>query len=122
MKVCKDSEDRRGSNRFEIDQELHFKVLGRINDDGFGEGRTVNFSSSGILFRSDVALPTGRRVELSVNWPAKLDQKCGLKLVARGRVVRYEGGCTAIEIQQHEFRTQSRGPALKALATQRLPA
>jgi hypothetical protein len=34
-----------------------------------------------------------------------------LKLVARGRVVRFEQGRAAIEIQQYEFRTQSMVPS-----------
>jgi hypothetical protein len=49
----------------------------------------------------------GRRLELSISWPAQLNNKCALKLVARGRVVRFEQGRAAIEIQQYEFRTQS---------------
>jgi len=40
-----------------------------------------------------------------VSWPAQLDNKCALKLVARGRIVRAEPGKVAIEIQQYEFRT-----------------
>src|ERR1700691_3397526 len=55
---------------------------------------------------SHVLLP-GRRLELSISWPAQLNDKCALKLVARGRVVRFEDGRTAMEIQQYEFRTHS---------------
>jgi len=51
----------------------------------------------------------GRRLELSISWPAQLNNKCALKLMARGRVVRFEEGCAAIEIQQYEFRTHSSG-------------
>ncbi len=53
-------------------------------------------------------------MELAISWPAQLNNKCALKLVARGRVVRFEGGRAAIEIQQYEFRTQSTAPALTA--------
>ena len=48
-------------------------------------------------------------MELSISWPAQLDNKCALKLVARGRVVRFEQGRAAIEILQYEFRTQPSG-------------
>jgi hypothetical protein len=53
-------------------------------------------------------------MELSISWPAQLDNKCPLKLVARGRVVRFDHGRAAIEIQQYEFRTQATaaGPRL----------
>jgi hypothetical protein len=64
-------------------------------------------SSSGVLFTSEQILRPGRRIELSISWPAQLNQKCALKLVARGRIVRFENGLAAMEIQQYEFRTQS---------------
>jgi hypothetical protein len=60
-----------------------------------------------VLFTSESILLPGRRLELSISWPAQLNNKCALKLVARGRVVRFEQGRAAIEIQQYEFRTQS---------------
>jgi hypothetical protein len=56
----------------------------------------------------------GRRLELSISWPAQLNNKCALKLVARGRVVRFEDGRVAFEIQQYEFRTLSSQPAASA--------
>jgi hypothetical protein len=62
-------------------------------------------SSSGVLLISEHTLVPGRRVEFSVSWPAQLNDKCALKLVARGRVIRFEEGRAAIEIQQYEFRT-----------------
>jgi serine/threonine protein kinase len=54
-----------------------------------GEGRTINMSSAGVLFTSKQMLVPGRRVELSISWPAQLNDKCALKLLASGRVVRY---------------------------------
>lgn len=67
-------------------------------------------SSSGILFTIEGTLSPGRRLELSVNWPAQLNNQCPLKLVARGKVVRSEPGKAAIEIQQYEFRTAGTSP------------
>ena len=61
--------------------------------------------SNGVLFTTDQILLPGKRLELSISWPAQLDNKCQLKLVARGRVARLEQGKAAIEIQQYEFRT-----------------
>ena len=68
-------------------------------------------SSAGVLFTSEHMLLPGRRVELAISWPAQLNNKCALKLVARGRVVRFEQGRAAIEIQQYEFRTLSSASA-----------
>jgi hypothetical protein len=45
-------------------------------------------------------------LELAISWPAQLNGNCALKLVAKGRVVRYEEGRAAIQIQQYEFRTK----------------
>ena len=72
-----------------------------------GEGRTLNISSSGVLFTSESMLLPGRRLELSISWPVQLNNQVALRLVARGRVVRFEEGRAAIEIQQYEFRTQA---------------
>jgi hypothetical protein len=66
-------------------------------------------SSAGILFTTDQIVLPGRRLEVSINWPAQLNNKCALKLVARGRVVRFEEGRAAMEIQQYEFRTTGTG-------------
>ena len=89
-----------------IEQNVQCRVLNKKDAEIEARGKTVNMSSSGVLFTSEQILLPGRRVELSINWPAQLDQKCALKLVARGRVVRFEKGLAAVEILQHEFRTR----------------
>ena len=105
--------DRRHSVRFPLEWEVRYQVLSKRYADESGEGKTVNISSGGVLFTSQHELPPGRRVELSIRWPVQLSNKCALKLVARGRVVRFEEGRAAVEIQQHEFRTQASPSALK---------
>jgi hypothetical protein len=102
--------DRRHSDRFPIEREVRFRILSKRNPEENGDGRTVNISSSGVLFTSDQVLLPGRRLELSISWPAQLNNKCALKLVARGRIVRFEEGRAAMEIQQYEFRTQASSP------------
>jgi PilZ domain len=97
--------ERRHSDRFPIEREVRYQVINKRGSEEAGEGRTINMSSAGVLFTSQQVLVPGRRVELSISWPAQLNDKCALKLVARGRVVRFEEGRTAIEIQQYEFRT-----------------
>jgi c-di-GMP-binding flagellar brake protein YcgR len=99
--------DRRHSDRFPIEREVRYRVLNKRSSEETGEGKTINISSSGVFFTSEHMLLPGRRMELAISWPAQLNNKCALKLVARGRVVRFEGGRAAVEIQQYEFRTQS---------------
>lgn len=104
--------DRRHSDRFPIERQVRYRVLNKRSANEAGDGQTVNISSCGVLFTSEHMLLPGRRLELSISWPAQLDNKCALKLVARGRVVRFEHGRAAIEIQQYEFRTQAAGSRL----------
>jgi PilZ domain len=98
--------DRRGSDRFPIARDVHYSVLNKRMAEEAGDGKTINISSSGVLFTSQHRLLPGRRVELSISWPAQLNDQCGLKLMARGRVVWFENGRAAIEIHKYEFRTQ----------------
>ena len=99
--------DRRAAKRLLIERDLQFRVLNRREGESEGVGKTVNISSAGVLFTTEQTLLPGRRLELSISWPAHLDNRCALKLVARGRVVRFEGNAAALEIIQHEFRTRS---------------
>lgn len=102
--------ERRKSSRFPIEREIKYKTLNQRAEILAGNGRTLNISSSGVLFTSDHELPVGTRLELSISWPAQLNEKCFLNLVARGRVTRHNKGSLALQIQQYEFRTQSRMP------------
>ena len=102
--------DRRHADRFPIEREVRYRVLNKRSSEEAGDGKTINMSSSGVLFTVEHMLLPGRRMELSISWPAQLNNKTALKMVARGRVVRFEGGRAAIEIQQYEFRTQSAHP------------
>jgi hypothetical protein len=91
-----------------IEREIQYRVLNGNQKDLEARGKTLNISSSGILFTAAEALIPGRRIEMTIDWPAQLDNKCALKLVARGRVVRFAGDRAALEILQHEFRTRGR--------------
>lgn len=104
--------ERRHSDRFPIEREVRYRVLNKRSAEETGDGKTLNISSSGVLFTSEHILLPGRRMELAISWPAQLDNKTSLKLVARGRVVRFEHGRAALEIQQYEFRTQSASPRI----------
>ena len=105
--------DRRHSDRFPIERDVRFRVLNKRGGEETGDGKTLNISSSGVLFTSEQMLLPGRRLELSISLPVQLYDLVPLKLVARGRVVRFEEGQAAIEIQQYEFRTQANAVAAK---------
>lgn len=98
--------ERRLSMRFPIECAVRYETLNPRAGILAGNGKTLNISSSGVLFNSDHDLPVGTRLEVSINWPVQLNERCLLKLLVRGRIVRYRKGQLAMQIQQHEFRTQ----------------
>jgi hypothetical protein len=101
-----ETSDRRGSERFPIVRDVRYKLPSIRREAEVGTGKTINMSSSGVLFSTqDHPMNAGKRLEVSVSWPFQLDQKCGLKLVVRGRVVRCKRTTVAIEIERYEFRT-----------------
>jgi hypothetical protein len=113
--------ERRRSSRFPIEREVRYRALNKRSGEKTGEGKTLNISSSGVLFTAEHILPQGRRVELSISWPAQLNNRTALKLVVRGRVVRTETSRVAVEIQHYEFRTQSSiGPGIVPVLGQHL--
>jgi hypothetical protein len=99
--------DRRNPGRFPMDREIRFRMTNKRNE-LVGTGRTVNMSSKGLLFLTEQRLLAGKRLEMAISWPAQLDHKCALKLIARGKVVRAEAGMAAVSIEQYEFRTLGR--------------
>ena len=109
--------DRRTADRFPIEREVRYKVLNKKNSDEMGVGQTVNMSSNGVYFTTEHMLLPGKRLELAISWPAQLNDTCPLKLVARGRVVRFEPGKAALEIQHYEFRTQGAQAAAAVAAS-----
>jgi hypothetical protein len=98
--------DRRGTIRFPVREVLKYKVLHTKAAALCGSGRTLNMGSGGMLFTTEQRLPIGRQVEISVNWPARLDGTCLLKFVAIGRVVRAEAEQAAVRIERYEFKTR----------------
>jgi len=109
--------DRRAGLRFPIDSALEYKVLrqGRVLD--AGQGRTVNISSSGVLFESDARFAPGATMELSIAWPARLGGAAPIQLYLRGRAVRVAGGITAVRIVAYDFRTKARAANATAKAS-----
>ena len=101
------SPERRGTNRFPVREEVRYRVVQPRAAKVSGCGTTLNIGSGGILFTTEDKLPLGRTVELSVNWPARLDGTCPLQFVATGRVVRSEVQRAAVRIERYEFKTRS---------------
>src|SRR5215468_6114385 len=103
--------ERRETNRFPVQQDVRYRVVQSKPNALCGSGTTLNIGSGGILFTTEEKLPLGRLVELSVNWPARLDGTCPLQFVATGRVVRSDDTRAAVKIERYEFKTRSLKPA-----------
>lgn len=97
--------ERRAAVRFSIPQQVRYRLIDR-HDQATGFGQVVNISSGGLLFTTDHQLEPGEMLEVSVQWPAQLEDRCPLKLVTTGRIVRVEKGLAAASIERYEFRTQ----------------
>ena len=115
--------DRRTKRRFNIKQGLRYKLLYGSRVAEAGNGRTVNISSSGVWFTTEGVLSTGLPVELSMAWPALLNDVCPMKLMIYGCVVRSDRDGAALAIERYEFRTQGTAPVpLYEAAGIRLPS
>jgi hypothetical protein len=102
--------DRRNKRRFNIEQGLRYKLLYGSRVAEAGNGRTLNISSSGVWFTTEGVLSAGLPVELSMAWPARLNDVCPMKLMIYGCVVRSDKEGAALAIERYEFRTQGTAP------------
>jgi len=69
-----------------------------------------------MCLRCTEALAVGSRMDVSVSWPAVLENGCRLKLVARARVMWRSRDMVGLMIERHEFRTQGREFSITATA------
>jgi DNA-binding NarL/FixJ family response regulator len=98
--------DRRTNARFPCRLAVSYHTLEHPFLSGEATSETLNISSKGLLFTSNDPLQPGQLVQVSVDWPARLENQVPLKLVAEGRIVRNNDGQTAMRIDKYEFRTR----------------
>jgi hypothetical protein len=100
--------DRRLARRYPITAELEYRIVGREGLAYSGAGQTINLSTGGILFQSEQALTPGMRIELTIAWPARLNDAVDLNLCVCGRVARTDGKSHVVRIREHEFCVRGR--------------
>jgi len=98
--------ERRIKRRFQIEQDVRYKMLYGQRIAETGAGKTMNISSGGVWFTTENMLTTGMPVELSMSWPVLLNDSCPMKLMIYGCVVRSNEKGAAVAIERYEFRTQ----------------
>lgn len=98
--------ERRRHQRFPIN------VSSRYLLDGAGShATTLNISSGGVLLATKEILPVGRQVQLFIDWPALLDQRCPLRLVINGHILRSTRFGTVVAISRYSFRLRPKTEA-----------
>ncbi|MDP9171857.1 MAG: response regulator [Acidobacteriota bacterium] len=102
--------ERRNNTRFPCRLAVSYQTLEQPILSGQGTSETLNISSKGLLFTSNEQFQPGQMLQVSLDWPARLENQVPLKLVAQGRIVRNANGQTAMTIDKYEFRTR-RAPA-----------
>jgi len=100
--------ERRTKRRFQIEQDIRYKMLYGQRIAETGAGKTMNISSGGVWFTTENMLTTGMPVELSLTWPVLLNDACPMKLMIYGCVIRSNEKGAAVAIERYEFRTQGR--------------
>jgi hypothetical protein len=100
--------ERRAKRRFVMEREIRYRVLEQDKIIAVGSGKTINLASNGVTFLTENDLPPGAFIELSIAWPALLENRCPLQLIGFGRVLRSAGGTVASTIEQYEFCTLAR--------------
>lgn len=103
--TCRVTPDRRQYQRFPIAVHGECLLQGRL-----GEVVTTDISSGAILVQSTETLPAGKRVELKVDWPARVDGPCRLRLVITGKVLGWTSRGTVISVLRHEYRLATKTP------------
>lgn len=106
--------ERRNNARFPCRLGVSYQTLEHPILAGNGTSETLNISSKGLLFTSNEHFHEGQLVQVSLDWPARLENQIPLKLVAEGRIVRNANGQTAMTIEKYEFRTRRIAKAANA--------
>ena len=57
----------------------------------------------GVFLKTDKVLQVGESSQVLIDWPVALDQRCPLRLLIVGKVLRSNGAGTAVEIMRYEF-------------------
>jgi hypothetical protein len=92
-----------------VSLEVRYSIAGRRGAVETGSGRSIDMSSSGLSFTADRPLLVGQKLDVSIDWPARLNEDVQLQVVVSGVVVRTTGAVIALRIERHEFRTRGAG-------------
>ena len=90
------------SIRFEIERPVDFRLTD-MRSGPLLQGRTVNISSGGVLFRTEQTVGVGRKIELVVHMAEGASDALEVDLRLLGRVVRSGPGWAAAQVGKHQL-------------------
>ena len=99
--------ERRQHRRYPFAAESQYILDGRRE-----HAITTDISSGGAFLKTRAPLPVGKWIELLIDWPVLLDQRCPIRLVIYGRVLRNDTRGAAVRIVRYDFRLRSRSADL----------
>lgn len=98
--------ERRRHQRFPITARSQY-ILAGIRE----QATTLDISSGGVFLKTEKILPVGKQIEVLIDWPALLDDRCPLRLVIAGKVLRSDQAGTAVGIIRYDFRIRPKTAA-----------
>lgn len=98
---------KRESRTYPIVLPLRYAVPAKLRQLS-GTGTSLLIGSRELYFTANVALETGMEIEVSVAWPAGLEDGVKLKLFLSGRILGTKGRWTQVRVDHHDFRTRGR--------------
>ena len=102
--------ERRTGERFPIRMDLSYRFYLKRKPISEGSGKTVDISSSGVLFAPGRTYPQGAAAELFIEWPVLYENVLPMRLAVVGLVVRSDRRGTAVRILRHRFKSGKKGP------------
>jgi hypothetical protein len=88
--------------RFEIDRPVDFRITDMRGTPTF-QGRTVNISSGGVLFRTEQSIGVGRKVDMVIHMAEGDSESLEVNLRLLGRIVRSGPGWAAAQVGKHQL-------------------
>ncbi len=68
-------------------------------------------SSKELVFKSNESFTVGQFLQVSIDWPARLEYKIPLRLVVSGQILRNDDGQAAMSIEKYGFRIRGIEPS-----------
>lgn len=97
---------RRQYQRFPIVAQAEYSFAGHR-----APATTLDIGRGGVLLKTNTVLRVGEQIEVLIDWPVLLDQRCPLRLVIFGKVLRSNQAGTAVRITRYEFRIRAQKAA-----------